>query len=380
MFPTASGGLYSLFSIDVISCFSIDPRVLCAARRRHFQFHEIFGHVPKISYLTAASVSVGTWHERTRLHGGVHEGDGMTANKMSRNKSPSCYNYITRHCGNQSFFVVYSSCLWRGTFPHVVDPQTPGAVDTIIHLGDCWRKEDIVPHKHDIIHYNRQIGGYFASAYRYLAAAAQIYLDTAVCSAPYAKPVAQKTLHQLVETYIKPLAPTGRSEGFLRKLFLTAITPAGILCHVPSFAGATTCVLEGDGFVTAEILQTLCKEYLAKGYDVEAFYSPLNPDTQIDHLYIPALSLLFATHDTVNQFPLPQGAVSLPMELSLPEDIAATVTQNNALLRQLLDTSVQTIRKAKATHDLLETCYVPHMDFGKVEEIKDSILSALPLD
>ncbi len=253
-------------------------------------------------------------------------------------------------------------------------------MDTIIHLGDCWRKEDIAPHKDDIIHYNRQISGYFASAYRYLAAAAQIYLDITICSAPYVKPVVQKTLNQLGETYIKPLAPAGSNEGFLRKLFLTAITPAGILCHVPSFAGATTCVLEGDGFVTGEILQVLCREYLAKGYDVEAFYSPLKPDTQIDHLYIPALSLLFATHDTINQFPLPQGAVSLPLELSLPDDIAAVITQNNALLQQLLDLSVQTIRKAKATHDLLETCYVPHMDFRKVEEIKDSILNTLSLD
>lgn len=253
-------------------------------------------------------------------------------------------------------------------------------MDTIIHLGDCWRQEDIAPHKNDIIHYNRQISGYFASAYRYLAAAEQIYLDTAICSAPYVKPLVQKTLCQLEETYIKPLAPAGSGEGFLRKLFLTAITPSGILCYVPSFAGVTTCVLEGDGFVTGEILQTLCKEYLAKGYDVEAFYSPLKPDTQIDHLYVPALSLLFATHDMVNQFSLPQGAVSLPLEPSLPDDIAAAIAQNNTLLQQLLDFSVQTIRKAKATHDLLETCYVPHMDFHKVEEIKDNILNALPLD
>ena len=234
-----------------------------------------------------------------------------------------------------------------------------------------------MPHKNDIIHYNCQISGYFASAYRYLVAAEQLYLDTAICSAPHVKPPVQKVLSQLQETYLKPLAKASSGEGFLRKLFLTAITPSGIICYVPSFSGVTTCVLDGDGFATSKILHTLCGEYLAKGYDVEAYYSPLHPDTQIDHLYIPALSLLFATRDLMNQFPLPQNAVTIPLHLDLSDNETAAVAQDKELLQRLLDLGVQTIRKAKAVHDSLETCYVPHMDFRKVEEIKDDILKTL---
>lgn len=267
-----------------------------------------------------------------------------------------------------------------GTSPHIVDPKTPGAVDTIIHLGDCWQEDDIAPLKHDIIRYNRQISSYFASAYRYLAAAAQLYLDTAIWSAPHVKPVVVKALKQLKETYIAPLENYGPQEGFLRKLFLTAITPSGIICHVPSFSGAATCVLEGPGFVTGEILHMLCTEYLALGYNVEAFYSPLNPSEQIEHLYIPALNQLFATHDIINQFSISQNAVTIPLELSLPEDSAVIVNQNKMLMLTLLEQGVQTIQKAKTVHDLLETCYVPHMDFSKVEKIKEHILQSLVLD
>lgn len=269
--------------------------------------------------------------------------------------------------------------MW-GTPSHVVDPKTPGAVDTIVHLGDCWHAEDIVPHKQDIIRYNQRISSFFASAYRYLAAAAQVYADSAAWSAQAAAPVAQAALQKLAETYLQPLAAAGAIPGSERKLFLTAITPSGVVCHVPSFQEATLCVLKGDGFVTSPILHVLRDSYQKKGYAVETFYSPLNPKTQIDHLYIPSLSLLFATHDVINQFPLPQNAPVLSLEIPLSDDDEEKCNQNTMALLQLLDLATQTIQKAKSVHDLLETCYVPHMDFNQVEQIKNQILHDLALD
>ncbi len=261
-----------------------------------------------------------------------------------------------------------------------MDPKTPGAVDTIIHLGDCWHTEDIVPHKQDIIRYNRRISGFFASAYHYLAAAAQVYTDSATWCAQAAAPVAEAALQKLTETYLQPLATAGPVPGRERKLFLTAITPSGIICHIPSFQEANLCVLKGDGFVTSSILHALCDSYRKKGYHVETFYSPLNPKTQIDHLYIPSLSLLFATHDAINQFPIPQNAPVIPLDVPLSDDDEGKINQNSMVLLQLLDLATQTIQKAKSVHDLLENCYVPHMDFSRVDQIKNQILHELALD
>ena len=51
-----------------------------------------------------------------------------------------------------------------GTSPHIVDPKTPGAVDTIIHLGDCWDADAIARHKEGIIKENEKISKQFKRA------------------------------------------------------------------------------------------------------------------------------------------------------------------------------------------------------------------------
>lgn len=256
-----------------------------------------------------------------------------------------------------------------GTSPHTVDPQAPGAVDTIVDLGACRRDAEIVPLKDKILRYNRQISALFASAYRHLAAAAELYRDIAVAAVPFVS--AEPILRHLRETYLRPLPPADGQKGKLRKLFLTAVTPQGVICHAPSFPAAHVCVLEGAGFVSGEILRALCADYTEKGYDAEVFYSPLSPDTQIDHLYIPALSHLFLTHDFLNRFPIPRGAAVT--ELKTPDPNAETAE----LLSRLREESVRIIRQAKSMHDDLEQCYVPHMDFEKVTRIQTEILQSL---
>lgn len=256
-----------------------------------------------------------------------------------------------------------------GTSPHVVDPAAPGAVDTIVHLGDCWREAEIVPLKDEILHYNRQISALFASAYRHLAAAAELYRDIAGSAAPFT--AAEPVLQHLRDAYLRPLPSADTKKGKLRKLFLTAVTPQGVICHVPSFSASRVCVLEGAGFVSGEILRPLCADYLEKGYDAEAFYSPLRPDTQIDHLYIPALSHLFVTRDFLNRFPVPHGAEVTTLQTPAPNGETAE------LLNRLLERCIQIIRQAKSAHDDLERCYVPHMDFEKVNRLRSEILQSL---
>lgn len=256
-----------------------------------------------------------------------------------------------------------------GTSPHVVDPQAPGAVDTIVDLGNCRRDAEIVALKDKILHYNQQTSALFASAYRHLAAAAELYRDIAAAALPFVS--AEATLRHLRETYLRPLASAGGQKGKLRKLFLTAVTPNGVICHAPSFTAARICVLEGAGFVSGEILRALCADYTEKGYDAEAFYSPLCPDTQIDHLYIPSASHLFVTHDFLNRFPIPRDAFVTEYKTPEPNPAAAE------LLSRLLEESVRIVRQAKSVHDNLEQCYVPHMDFEKVNRIQTEILQSL---
>jgi hypothetical protein len=62
-----------------------------------------------------------------------------------------------------------------GTRPHIVDPINPGAVDTIINLGEFWNEMEIRKNRITLINTNEQLKSIFSYAYNYLAAAEKMY-------------------------------------------------------------------------------------------------------------------------------------------------------------------------------------------------------------
>ena len=62
-----------------------------------------------------------------------------------------------------------------GTSPHIVDPINPGAVDSIINLGDYWDEEGIRKNNEALISSNEKKKSIFARVYNYLAAAEKMY-------------------------------------------------------------------------------------------------------------------------------------------------------------------------------------------------------------
>ena len=58
-----------------------------------------------------------------------------------------------------------------GTSPHMIDPITPGAVDSIINFGEFWNERRIAENKEDILSGNEECSRWYRLAYNYLAAA-----------------------------------------------------------------------------------------------------------------------------------------------------------------------------------------------------------------
>ena len=61
-----------------------------------------------------------------------------------------------------------------GTAPHIVEPRYPGAVETIVNLGDCWEDTILKQEKERIRALSDGITGAFATAYEYTAKIGQI--------------------------------------------------------------------------------------------------------------------------------------------------------------------------------------------------------------
>ena len=54
------------------------------------------------------------------------------------------------------------------TPPHLMDPKNPGAVDEIIHLGECWNEEGLRENREDIIEINREVKRLYRKTFFYL--------------------------------------------------------------------------------------------------------------------------------------------------------------------------------------------------------------------
>lgn len=65
-----------------------------------------------------------------------------------------------------------------GTSPHTVDPQYPGAVETIVNLGIFWNRDKILSQRREILDLIRQKKQWYLRAFRFLKSAGEIEKET----------------------------------------------------------------------------------------------------------------------------------------------------------------------------------------------------------
>lgn len=255
-----------------------------------------------------------------------------------------------------------------GTSPHIVDPKTPGAVDTILHLGECWDAASIARHKSGIIKTNEKISQQFKRAYVYLAAARLLQEDL---EGIYAKSIKSNAHAAFEENMIfQEFAeiPVSEVKGNVRRLFATAITPKGLVNYADTvLKGYKTYIIKG---YPADCLSRICNIAINRGFDVEAYYCPFAPDKRCDHLLIPKLNLAFTVSNRYHSYD--NGEIIDFEEFSSKyilekykgeREFAADETD------RLINQAISTIAIAKQYHDELEKYYIPAMDFAKIDAI-----------
>lgn len=260
-----------------------------------------------------------------------------------------------------------------GTSPHIVDPNTPGAEDEILNFGDCWDKKGLEEHKEDIQRVNKRIFGYFNRAYVYMAAAKTIWDDMqgiyrqAVSQNVHASFLESITFQEFAELPIAEVA------GRERKLFASAITPKGLVCHLDSITqGYKTYVLKGYvGTTVEEVAETAMR----RGFDVEKYYCPFAPDGACEHVLVPKLNLAVVTSNQYHPYEQDEvvdfGDFASKYTLERYRD---ALEFNQQMYDTLVDRAVYTIAKAKEQHDELEKFYIPNMDFARIDALYEKTL------
>lgn len=261
-----------------------------------------------------------------------------------------------------------------GTAPHVIEPMYPGVRDTYLNFSDFWDERAMAAQEEQVMGLTQAVGREFAGAFALLSGAKALVDDAMDRVLPLAS---IEGIHKRARGIALREIPRRRQqpmkEGRLYCRFLSAISPYGavFLSDTPAYLAEKVYVLLDSYGLAPFLLEPICRQALAAGLDVYACYCPLNPQ-KLEHVLIPALSLALITeHEEVRW----EGECHRRVHLDhyLDRDglslRRAQLRESRKGSRQLVARAVDRLSAAKALHDQLEECYVPAVDFSRVEQL-----------
>ncbi|NMB33273.1 MAG: ATPase [Clostridium sp.] len=319
------------------------------------------------------------------IKGGPGTGKSTFMRKIGLKMLDLGYNVEFMHCSSDSSSLdgivipKIKVALVDGTYPHIVDPKNPGAVDEIINLGDFWDEKGIRKNKTEILKINKKTKKAFESAYRYIKAAHIIYQDNEdiiknfCCNRGKINRIAAEVEREMF--FGQNIAT---HEGGVRRLFAGAITPEGYVNHLDTLI-RTDKVYAFNGVPEIQIqhmLEGFKTRAVQRGFDVEAFYCALNPN-KLEHLIIPGLGTSFTTSNEFHSRKA-EGTQDININDCLDTgDYLGIIERNRISYRQLLATAIDHLSLAKGLHESLESLYIPYMDFNAVQECYESTLKKI---
>ena len=262
-----------------------------------------------------------------------------------------------------------------GTAPHIVDPEIPGARDSIINLGVCLNEAAMRPH---LPHIRVCMADHAACSRRAracLAAAAALARDHAavLCAAADNARMARMT-HALIQSVLSQKGETSAVPS-VRPILTDAVTPKGELCLIGENAQPRVFrLLAHWGMDMTPILREISLAAQMAGYDVEEHLCPTVPDRLL-HLTIPSLGTLITSSDILPSEQTFDFSSCIPQGALLRYECA--LEQGRAGIRLHLHRAIAALTQAKQIHDELESFYVPNMDFGRWQEILEETLDTL---
>ncbi|SDK36500.1 PRK06851 family protein [Natronincola ferrireducens] len=264
-----------------------------------------------------------------------------------------------------------------GTSPHVIDPKYPGAIDTIIHLGDYWNEEGLRKNRDNIIREIDANGKRYKRTYKYLAAAKIIHDDVEwIYSQAMDFLKVNQLTNQIIGRFLRNHPDLNKLPNE-RHLFGSAYTHKGHIDYVETYISEVKNIyyIKGaPGTGKSTLLKKITKGATEKGYDIEVYHEPLEPE-KIEHIIIPELNLAFTTNKKyeeketfdLNQFIDPEKLNNYIEELKYSEN----------LFKQLLQDVIDNLRKTKAKQEAMEEYYVPNIQFKKIDALREDIIKQI---
>ena len=141
------------------------------------------------------------------------------------------------------------------------------------------------------------------------------------------------------------------------------------------------------GYSNTSLMEIVSEGAVYRGFDIETYYCAMSPEEKIEHIVIPELKTAFISvnryHDIepweiINVDGRPQKIAFIDMN----DYMDSMVLQNNEELIEtlndeydiLLNKTVRYLAKAKETHMMVESMYIPNMNFTQVGALMEELI------
>ena len=258
-----------------------------------------------------------------------------------------------------------------GTAPHALEPSLCCCDAMYLNLGAFYDTEKIRAHAKALCALQRRNKACYTAAYEYLRAAAclarrQQQLITASGT---------QQLRTLADATVHSICPQQSGQGQMRRLFLRAFTPDGLVLPRKTLEHFQTRIVLRDPYgLCGSFLQAALESLHGCGCDCIVCDAPLSPGGQPEAILIPARSTaIFAAP--------PDAVCAASAEIDLTQYLdtdrqeeAIQLIELNAILQQL---AVSQLADARRLHDQMEAIYRPFVDFAGLDLLTQGYLQQL---
>lgn len=261
-----------------------------------------------------------------------------------------------------------------GTAPHSIDPEIPGARDSLINLGVCLDEAAMRSLTPLIQTCMRDHAAASRRARAYMKAASILEQD---CAAIISDCLDRNRCSQMTSVLIQAVlcADAPREIAGVSPVITDAVTPKGKICLLSEDVYSRVIRLTGHPCMDlTPVLRRVSEAVCAAGWHVQEHLNPAIPGT-LAHLSIPALSTLITTGGHIPAEQTYDFAACIPSASLLRSECA--LDQGQSCAEQMMQRAVSAMAQAKQIHDELETFYVPNMNFGAWQRIFDQTLADL---
>ncbi len=312
------------------------------------------------------------------IKGGPGTGKSSFMKKMAKKASENEIEAIFCPCSSDPdsldgvIFPELKIAIFDGTAPHILEPRLVGVKEEILNFGEFWQSKCLKDSKEKIEKLTKENKFLHTLASNYIKSASLILKND------YLK-ACDLCLTEKAEKYAeylckKELKRTKGAKGKESICFLTGVTPKGIIGFeetVLKLSKKQIIIADKYGAFSNIVLASLRKSALLYGLDIITVKNPFLPSCLLDAVVIPCLNLSFLREYDFLSLSSPSRRIHAERFYNP----APCLSQN--LYPQILETAVDTLKKAKSVHDQLEKEYIKAMDFGALESFAEKFSTIL---